>query len=129
MPANTLSSPPVNTCSTITLVGSMVTTISDPAASCFSVSGAVPPCCCTKLFATSRRESLISTGKPAFTRQAAIGQPMLPTPMKPTVGLLSGIIDFLEHFGRDLERFQARRDAAVSTNLHQDFLDLVPRHA
>ena len=35
----------------------------------------------------SRRESFTSTGKPAFTRQAAIGQPILPTPTKPTVGL------------------------------------------
>ncbi len=28
------------------------------------------------------------TVKPAFTRQAAIGQPMLPTPMNPTLWLM-----------------------------------------
>ena len=87
MPAITLSSPLASTCSTIMLVGSMVITTSDAAASWRSVSGASPPICCTKLFATSRRESFTCTVKPAFTRQAAIGQPMLPTPMKPTLGL------------------------------------------
>ncbi len=87
IPATTLSSPPIRTCSTITLVGSMVITTSDAAPSWRNVSGASPPICCTKLLATSRRESLTCTVKPAFTRQAAIGQPMLPTPTNPTLGL------------------------------------------
>jgi hypothetical protein len=86
MPASTLSSPFASTCSTMTLVGNMVITTSDADASCFSVSGAVPPICCTKLLATSRRASLTCTEKPAFTRHDAMGQPMLPTPTKPTVG-------------------------------------------
>jgi len=84
MPANRLSSPSASTRSTITLVGSMVTITSDPAASSRRLSAAKPPTCWTKLLATCRRESLILTLKPAFTRQAAIGQPMLPAPTKPT---------------------------------------------
>ena len=72
---------------TFLLVGSIVTTTSDRSANSFSVSGAKPPTCWTKLLATSRRESLMLTGNPAFTRQAAIGQPILPAPMKPTLCL------------------------------------------
>ncbi len=87
MPAMIVSSACASTRSTIVLVGSMVITTSDSAASCRSVSGASPPICCTKLFATSRRESLTCTVNPARTRQAAIGHPMLPTPTKPTLGL------------------------------------------
>ena len=87
MPAMIVSSPVASTCSTILLVGNMVMTTSDAAASCFSVSGASPPTCWAKLFATSRRELLTCTEKPACTRQAAIGQPMLPTPTNPTLGL------------------------------------------
>ncbi len=87
MPAKMLSSPALSTRSTIALVGNMVTITSDAPASCASVSGAVPPICCTKLFATSCRASATFTVKPALTRQAAIGQPMLPTPTKTTVGL------------------------------------------
>src|SRR5208337_629452 len=137
-PANTLSSPRPSTAATMALVGSMVITTAEAAANWRRLSGAVPPICWTKLSATSRRESLTWTGKPARTRQAAIGQPMLPTPTKPTVGRgddTSAIgsalraVDFLEHFRGDLERLQAGRDAAIGADLHQDLLDLVARHA
>jgi hypothetical protein len=38
-------------------------------------------------------------------------------------------VDFLEHLGGDLERFQAGRNAAIGSDLHQNLLDLVARDA
>jgi hypothetical protein len=45
-----------------------------------------------------------------------------------TFGLLS-LVHFREHFVADPECFEASRDTAISAYPHQDFLDLVARHA
>src|SRR6185437_8183380 len=140
-PAISVSSPVASTWRTMALVGSMVMTTSDFAARSRRLSGAKPPTCWTKLSATSRRASLTLSVKPARCRHAAIGQPMLPTPTKPTLGfpgglsamLLGGLrllgVDLLEHLRGGLEGIEAGRNAAIDPRLQQDLLDLVARHA
>ncbi|MNT38711.1 hypothetical protein D3C72_1749180 [compost metagenome] len=82
-PASTPSAP-LSTCSTMPLVGSMVTMMSLCAASAAQVAAACPPTSCANLSAWPGTASNTVTAKPACTSRAAIGQPMLPMPISPT---------------------------------------------
>ncbi|MDT4828418.1 hypothetical protein FQZ97_618020 [compost metagenome] len=82
-PANTPWSPP-STCSTMALVGSMVKMMSACAASSAQVAAACPPTSLANCSAWPGTASKTVTAKPACTSRAAMGQPMLPMPIRPT---------------------------------------------
>ncbi len=70
------------TSATCLLVGTMVMTQSAPAAAALASAAALPPTSATNCAARPGVTSQTVTSKPAFTRLAAIGQPILPMPAK-----------------------------------------------
>jgi hypothetical protein len=67
---------------TCLLVGTMITTQSAPAAASAGVAAAFAPVSVAKDAARPGATSHTVTSKPAFTRLAAMGQPILPMPAK-----------------------------------------------
>ena len=124
------------TSATCLLVGTMVTTQSAPLAASAGPAAALPPTSVTNFAAWPGRASQTVTSKPAFTRLAAIGQPMLPMPMKAT-DLIGGHAHFVprqgafldQHLMRRLEGVEPGGDAAIGRRVQQGRLDLLDRHA
>ena len=92
VPGRRVASISSNAVPTAVLVGSMVITTSLRPASSARPAGVRPPTCWAKLSACARRASATCNAKPAPTSRAAIGQPMLPMPTKPTASALGASI-------------------------------------
>ena len=87
-------------------------------------------CSCAHAFARAGSRSKATTSKPPRFTLAAIGAPILPMPMKPTVLMSVMFLNLLEThllqlLFRGAEAFDAARHAGIDHGVQQDFLDFV----
>src|SRR5690606_13822840 len=112
----------------------MVMTRSTARPSPASVAAASAPCSWAKRRARSRSTSKMTRSRPARAKLAAIGQPILPMPMKPTLGdsppaaIALVLAHLLEHFGRRAEGADRARNAAIDDGMHQQLANFLLGH-